>query len=77
MCVYIYIYICIYICAEDRTPEINTSEIIVGSQWRFPMDVQYNCPTEFHCSVVFPKGLSLFWWISTGMFKWMFSDMFQ
>ena len=49
--------------AKKCTPEINTSEIIMDCQWHFPMDIQRHFPTCCHCSVVFPKGLSLcdFW----------------
>ena len=35
-----------------------------GFQWHLPLDVQQYFPTEFHLSVVLPKGLSLFQWIS-------------
>ena len=45
--------------AEDCTPEINTSEIIVHFQWYVPMDCQWHFPTEFHLPGVFSKGLSL------------------
>ena len=33
--------------AKDRTPEIDTSEIIVDLQWHVPMDVQWHFPTDF------------------------------
>ena len=76
--IYIYIYIYISyphlprrVCrpsvketgANDCTPEIDTSEIVVGFQWRFPMDFQWHFPTKFHSSVALSKGLSLVQWI--------------
>ena len=83
MYVYTYIYIYIYIGvlrnrsqwttgllgAKYCTPEINTSEIIVDFQSRFPMD--------FHLSLVCSKGLSLFQWISSGLFQRTFSGIFK
>ena len=42
--------------AKDRTPEINTSEIIVDCQWYFPTDCQLHFPIEFHLSLV--SGIS-------------------
>ena len=39
-----------------------------GFHWRFP--------ASCHDSVVFPKGLSLSQWISTGIIQWTFSDIF-
>ena len=43
--------------AEDCTPQINTSEIIVDFQWHFPAEV--------HLPVVVSKGSSLVQWIVT------------
>ena len=63
--------------AKDCTPEIDTSEIIADCQWLSPMDVQWHVPTEFHFSVAFSKGLSLFLWIFTRVVQWTFSGIFQ
>ena len=41
--------------AKDRTPEIDTSEIVVDDQWRFPMDVQCFVPKATR-----PEGLAQF-----------------
>ena len=43
--------------ANYCTPEIDTSEIIVDVQWRFPMDPQWHFPTYFHSSVFFFKRI--------------------
>ena len=63
--------------AKDCTPEIDTSEIIVDFQWHFPMICQWHFPTEFRCSVVFSKGLSLSQWILTGIVQWIFTGIVQ
>ena len=41
------------------------------------MTVQWHVPTEFHFSVVLPKGLSLVLWMFTGTFQWMLNDIFH
>ena len=63
--------------AKDCTPEIDTSEIIVDCQWHFQMEFQSNFPTPVDLSVVFPKGLSLFRWIFTGIVQWIFKYIFR
>ena len=55
--------------AKYCTPEINSSEVIVEFQRHFQ--------TNRHCSMAFPKGLSLSQWIVTGIVQWMFSVVFQ
>ena len=37
----------LFLGAKDCTPEINTSETIVDSQWHFTMDFQWCFPTYF------------------------------
>ena len=41
------------------------------------MDVQLYVPTEFHCSAVCDKGLSVSQWIVAGNVQWTFSCMLQ
>ena len=85
VCTYIYIYIYIYytwlpwlsLGAEDRTPEINTSEIIVDFQLHVPMDVQWQFPTQRHLSAVCSKGMSLSQWIVAGIVQWIVSGILQ
>ena len=63
--------------ANYCTPEINTSEIIVDFQWHFPVACRWQCPTEFHFSVVLSKGLSLVQWVFTGSVHWNFRGIIQ
>ena len=62
----------------DCTPETNTSEFIVDSQWYFPMDFQWYFQTESNLSVVCSKGLSLVkcfcYWNFQIDFQWHFPN---
>ena len=62
--------------AENCTPEMDTSDIIVDFQWQFPMDFQWHFQTDVHLTVVCSKGLSLSQWMAAGNVEWTFSGLF-
>ena len=71
---YIYIHISLYILAawlflgtKYCTPAVDALEVIVHFQWHVPVNCQCHLPTEFNCSVVLSKGLSLSLWVSLGL----------
>ena len=68
-------YGCTYMQIEGRTPEIDTSEIIVDFRWHFPIDVHWHVPTFVCLSVVCSKGLSLSQRIVTGNIQWISRDV--
>ena len=56
----VYVYVILHSGTNYRTPEIDTSEIVMDCKRHFPMSgvsVVQHFPTQFHLSVAFTKGL--------------------